>query len=176
IGTRSSCFSVANARSVAATTAYVSLPTRNARISGCLRIFAMIVSLPAINPPCVAPISLSVEQVTTSTPLAISSRIVAPDAKPYFARSTTRPLPSSYSSGIFFDRASATSSAIGGVSVKPTMSKFERWTRRIAAVEIELEVRVAGHNLRGFGPDHVVNRSASEVRVDDDAGSVDHAA
>ena len=86
-----------SARNVSAITAYDSLPARSARMRGCLRQRLMMSSWPRMRPPCVAPISLSVEQVTASTPPAISSRIVGADAKPYGARSTTRPLPSSYS-------------------------------------------------------------------------------
>jgi hypothetical protein len=43
----------------------------------------------------VAPISLSVEQVMTSTPCAINSAIVELGVKPYWCSSTTRPEPSS---------------------------------------------------------------------------------
>ena len=46
----------------------------------------------------------------------------------------------------------------------------------VAFVQIELEVRVAADDLLRLAPDLRIDRRAAEVRVDDDAGTVDDAA
>ena len=96
----------------------------------------------------------------------------AAEVKPYGARSTTRPLPSSYSSGSRALRATATSSSIDGDSVKPTISKFERCTRRIAAEASEIGGVVVGGARAVRRPDFAQPRAA----LLDDVGNAERAA